>query len=199
MSWMGMWVVGALPDSAVRAVREQHGAQPWSGAAAEYREDLAWWAAQPPVALTRESAQPLAELMLCHVELAEAAEAEEACLQQLSGTPAEGVFVAGARKTHPPAALCHGLGPGATGLLPGRFGSFLLTADEVRSALPEVERALAVGGHRRAVVAERIEEWLERLGNGSQHQAGEFLDGPLRVLRYAERAGDGAVGCWRTY
>ncbi|WRZ90954.1 hypothetical protein OHB54_18885 [Streptomyces sp. NBC_01007] len=51
----------------------------------------------------------------------------------------EGLFVATARKAAPFSALAYALGPDATLRLPGRFGDFLLDAEQARAQLPAVE------------------------------------------------------------
>ncbi|WP_145910268.1 hypothetical protein [Kitasatospora viridis] len=196
MGWNGLWVVGALPDGEVRALRERYGDAPWDRGAADYRAELAGWSGP---ATDRAAAQGLADLMLGHVELPEAEEAEEACLDLLKATPPAGVFVSSARKTHPAAALCHALGPAATARLPGRFGSFLRTAAELRTELPGAQGVLEVDGARRAAVTALVDRWLDDFGDGSLDPADELLDGPLRVLRFAAATGCGAVGLWRTY
>ncbi|MFC8715879.1 hypothetical protein [Kitasatospora sp. NPDC057198] len=113
-----------------------------------------------------------------------------------------------ARGAGPVAALHYALGAAAAALLPGWFGDFLLTADEVRAALPDAARALDLDGERRDRVLDRITAWTTCAGDDPDDPddpdaryaaAGELLDGPLRVLRHAADTGMGAFACtyWR--
>lgn len=75
--------------------------------------------------------------------LTEAAEAmRDASMTLMPETEGAGLFVATARKANPVAALCYGPGTQRSALLPGWFGDFLLSAEEVRTSLPRAEEAL---------------------------------------------------------
>ncbi|MBL3670952.1 hypothetical protein JL475_34400 [Streptomyces sp. M2CJ-2] len=107
--------------------------------------------------------------------------------------------MATARKADPFSALAYALGPEATLRLPGRFGDFLLDAEQVRDQLPAVEETLALTGTPRRDAIKRIHAWMTGLGDDPDHNADELLDGPLGVLRHAARTGHGAVGQVRWY
>ncbi|MFG2983504.1 hypothetical protein ACGFYQ_20020 [Streptomyces sp. NPDC048258] len=102
--------------------------------------------------------------------------------------PAE-MFVSVQRKDYAVAALFHAIGPRRAALLPGWCGNFLLTAAQVRRALPQVERALAFTPGERERAREQEQHWLDRPDDEES-----VLDGPLRAWRGAARAGLGLCG-----
>lgn len=78
-------------------------------------------------------------------------------------------------------------------MLPGRFGDFLLSADEVRAALPRAEEALLLSGTQRREVLTRITAWMTVMGDAPDFDAAELIDAPLRVLRLATETASGAT------
>lgn len=213
MSITGAWIIGALPDEATedapRAAVHAGPPQPpstpvdLSGGLARWRsraqeslfsmsETGSWRADDDAVRLS-------GFLDSCHDDSEPAAALRDAVMERFPAHGTEGLFAAVARKAGPFSALAYALGPDATLQLPGWFGDFLLTAEEVRAQLPAAEQALALTGTRRRNAVERIHAWLTVLGDAPDHDAEELLDGPLRVLRHAARTGQGAAGQVRRY
>ncbi|CAL9523255.1 hypothetical protein SUDANB176_03895 [Streptomyces sp. enrichment culture] len=64
----------------------------------------------------------------------------DASLTLMPEAEGAGPFLATARKANPDAALRYGLGARRSAMLPGRFGDFLPSAEEVRTALPRPAR-----------------------------------------------------------
>ncbi|MBT2458829.1 hypothetical protein [Streptomyces sp. ISL-86] len=95
-----------------------------------------------------------------------------------------GMFVSVHRKEYAVTALFHAIGPDRAALLPGWCGNVLLTAAEVRRALPDVERALTFSPEERARVDDQ--DWLDY---GDREES--VVDGPLRVWRTAAAGGLG--------
>lgn len=117
------------------------------------------------------------------------------------GSEPDALFTAAVREGEPATALHHGLGAEASSRLPGWFGDFLLTADEVRAVLPGAESVLAVTGPRRREVLARADSWayaMTAVPEGEFDAAG-LLAGPLRVLRHAAAHGLGVVAVTGTY
>ncbi|GGX39485.1 hypothetical protein [Streptomyces fructofermentans] len=213
MSVTGAWIVGAVPDRAVRRVRSTPAGNP--PPAPESRDEaaeLAWWRGRahapmftPSVScpgdwIAGEDAVRLsAFLHACHDDSEHAERLRDTVMDLFPPDAGEGLFMAAARGADPFSALAHALGPDATLRLPGRFGDFLLDAGQVRARLPVVERTLALTGTRRRDAVERIHMWTTGLGDDPAHDADELLDGPLRVLRHAARTGLGAAGQVRWY
>lgn len=104
-----------------------------------------------------------------------------------------GEAVATARKASSAAALCYGLGAERTAMLPGWFGDFLLSADDVITALPRAEEALRLSSMRRGEVLSRITSWMTAMGDAPDFNAAELVDAPLQVLRFAAETGSGAA------
>ncbi|GAB2520863.1 hypothetical protein [Nocardia heshunensis] len=195
MGATGFWFVTALPDDAVRALGAHVGDEGWEPDVS----GMEWWRASGGdfaveaggrgTVCTAE-AERFGNLVLseCGDELWEA-------WNDLAATvPAELRYVASARKGDPTAALCYGLGPAATDLLPGRFGEFLLLAAEVARAAPDIERALALDGARRDRVIDRIGAWMAGMSDaGNDFDAADLLDGPLHLVRRAAAEGLGLV------
>lgn len=117
------------------------------------------------------------------------------------GTDPEGLFAVAVRKGEPATALHHGLGAQASAQLPGWFGDFLLTADEVRAVLPEAEPVLAPTGPRRTEILARVDAWAYAMTDAprGEFDAAALLSGPLRVLRHAAAHGRGVVAVTETY
>lgn len=96
------------------------------------------------------------------------------------------------RKTVPAAAFYAALGVADAARMPGLLGEFLLTADEVSAALPEIERILA--GVRREELIERMSRWLGDSADPTA-MAAETVDGVVRVFsRAAEQRRGVAAG-----
>ncbi|MFB8003921.1 hypothetical protein [Nocardia sp. NPDC056000] len=188
MGTTGCWFVTALPDDSVQMFRQHFTddqdpdtaeMQWWRGSGGEFpvAEPLGHWM------VNSAEAERFSDLVMCDcgVELWEV-------LQDLPSIPAEHRFVVSASKSEPTAALCYGLGPKATDLLPGRFGDFLLTAQEVDAVLPNVEQALAITGPRRQSVVDRIEAWSAQMVDGGSFCTPELLlDSPLQLFRLAKQ------------
>jgi hypothetical protein len=100
-------------------------------------------------------------------------------------------FVVSVRKGSPVAALFHGIGPARARLLPGWFGNFLLTPDEVRALRSQVESALTIPADEYPRVLERVRDWLNGMGDSGDEDAEKLLIGPMRIWRDAARAGLG--------
>lgn len=135
----------------------------------------------------------------CRDDSDQAQELRDAVMDQFPLDAEAGLFVATARKVDPFSALAYALGPDATLRLPGRFGDFLLDAQQVRDQLPAVEGTLVLTGTPRRDAIERIHAWMTALGDDPDYNVDELLDGPLRVLRHAARTGHGAAGQVRWY
>lgn len=118
---------------------------------------------------------------------------QDASAQLMPKTRGPGLYVATAHRASPVAALFHGLGYAGSALFPGWFGDFLLTAEEVRSALPGAREALTLPGARRDEAIARITEWMTGMGDAPGFDAAELLDAPLRVLELAAATGAGAT------
>ncbi|MEU1616193.1 hypothetical protein ABZ479_02700 [Streptomyces sp. NPDC005722] len=205
MSVTGVWVVGAVPDDVVRAhARTSRPAARDEELPPELARALAWWAEGADKTCPVKD-DPAALRFAELVDSASAAEDDEPTLTlqeelmhlmpQIEG---EGPFAAAACSAGPVAALVYALGPAASAQLPGRFGEFLLTHDELAAALPGAERALDLSGARREHVLARAADWMGALGD-PEFDAAELLDTPLRVLRHAARSGHGAAAFSRWY
>lgn len=205
-----MWVVGAFADLQIHDLRARHAA-----AIAEMTAPLAghdaalaaWWASEGDrTRLFHQSAAPahprptaaaylLAELI--HSVVSDSDDAGVLChdyLALLAGDFDIAGFVAAARKCSPAAALVYGLGPTASGLMPGRFGNFMLTSREVLDVLPAMESVLDLAGHRREAVRKRIVMWMSGVGDDPDFNASQLISGPLRCIRHAASNGLGLAG-----
>ncbi|TQF06984.1 hypothetical protein E6W39_38365 [Kitasatospora acidiphila] len=207
MSFLGMWVVVPLPDPVVaelapvlrpviaerqnlpetRGLWEQWVQAPElvRGLRPRRRSDEAVSEAASEAFMELSDACPLDE----HVEL---------LYDAMNRSPKEWhdlVVCAGCRKGYPAAALAHGLGPARFAMLPGWFGDFVLTADEVRATLPAVTTALALDPEERRAAGERTAEWLCETGDGDPREADVMLDGLVPLWRGAVERGAGLLGC----
>ncbi|MFF2190140.1 hypothetical protein [Streptomyces sp. NPDC058155] len=213
MSYTGVWSVGAVPDAEVVALprRFAHLEETWTvpdGCA----EDLGWWlgggdrepyftpeptpAAHRFAAFARgggPSAPAVVAMKDAATGLLRRADAD--------GSDPDALFAVAVREGEPATALHHGLGAEASSRLPGWFGDFLLTADEVRAVLPGAESVLAVTGPRRREVLARIDAWAYAMADAPEGEfdAAGLLAGPLRVLRYAAAHGLGVVAVTGSY
>ncbi|NUQ95575.1 MAG: hypothetical protein HOY79_03095 [Streptomyces sp.] len=215
MSVMGVWVIGTLPDQKTKELLQaavQTSSPTRMPGHADVAGELAWWRSRAPESLfsasktspgswaAHDDAFRLSAFFdNCHDD-SDAVEAlGDAVMDQFPPKEDEGLFAAVARKASPFSALAYALGPDAVLRLPGRFGDFLLHAEEVRAQLPAAEEALALTGAQRRDAVERIHRWMTGLGDDPDHDVEELLDGPLRVLRHAVRTGQGAAGLVRWY
>ncbi|MEV0178052.1 hypothetical protein AB0I54_01920 [Streptomyces sp. NPDC050625] len=213
LSATGVWIVGAVPEQEVRSLRS---APVQNSAPARVHCDvpgeLAWWRSKAQASMfppstsspgdwrADEDALRLSAFFdACRDDSDHAQELRDTVMDQFPLDAEEGLFVATARKADPFSALAYALGPDATLRLPGRFGDFLLDAEQVRDQLPAVSETLVLTGIPRRDAIERIHAWMTGLGDDPDHNADELLDGPLRVLRHAARTGHGAAGQVRWY
>ncbi|GLW70482.1 hypothetical protein Kpho02_27810 [Kitasatospora phosalacinea] len=210
MGFTGVWVVAALPDTELARLPE---ADELFVPPVEVGGERTWWeevhergrAGRGTRRLWEdEDADRLGRLIGgWYGETGPAEEFRGAVMGQLEGwgpePEPEWFFAAVARKAFPFGALAYGVGPGAVLALPGWFGEFVLTADQVRERLPEFEAALEWSGEERERVLDRLRAWLADLGDAPDHPAEELLDGPLRVARWAAARGWGLVGVAPVY
>ncbi len=205
MSVTGFWIVGAITSAAVQRLRGLFPPPP-----VETAEDLALWQAmdeatiaEPELAYNRPYLPTDVVLRFLEMTGARTPEADadiETCIKAVAEVEDEDRFVASIRKGDPVAALFYGLGFTAARTLPGRFGCFLLTADEVVAALPAARAILTMDASRRAQVLARIYAWLEVAGDEStDFDAGGLVDGVPRILLRAAELGRGAVGVVQWY
>ena len=156
MSSTGAWVVGVVPDGEDRRPpnRYIHLVQPgdWDRPP-DFRQALAWWLNGDEEEAFFEPAMgpsgPLVPTSVAYrfadcIENTNVSTPAQDAVQDASMTlipkaVGAGLFVATARMANPIAALYYGLGARRSAMLPGWFGSFLLSTDEVRAALPRME------------------------------------------------------------
>jgi hypothetical protein len=189
--------VSAVADERIREWRERY-ADELAVAAAGTDKAMAWWTGLGDDAFLirdrgrwrlTEDGLEFADLFwgpssdeLAGEIIAAAADAGESgrcCPSMRRGTPA--------------AAFYYALGAAGAARMPSCLGDFLITADEVAAAVPEVERILA--GARHEELVERVGRWLDLAGDGSEPEARETVDGVLRVFHEAaaRRLGVAAV------
>jgi hypothetical protein len=206
MSVTGYWIAGAIPPAAVEKLRDRFTPLP----PAEPDEDLSWWRAMDeatiaePESLHRgphcptDAVARFTEMIGARVPAAD--DDINACIDAVAEVDEEDDFVVSVRKGDPVAALFYGLGFAAARTLPGRFGCFLLTADEVLAAVPAAHSFLSMDAFRRAQVLARIYAWLEVAGDVSaDFDANGLIDGIPRILLRAAELGRGAVGVVQWY
>lgn len=213
MSYTGVWSVGAVPDAEVVALprRFAHLDETWTvpdGCA----DDLRWWlgggdrepyftpgptAAAHRFAAFARGGGPTAPAVVAMREAA----ADLLGRAEADGTDPDGLFAVAVREGEPATALLHGLGAEASAQLPGWFGDFLLTADEVRAVLPGAGSVLDLTGPRRTEVLARVHAWAYAMTDAPEGEfdAAGLLAGPLRVLRYAAAHGLGVVAVTGAY
>ncbi|MFE2094714.1 hypothetical protein ACWD4L_21980 [Streptomyces sp. NPDC002596] len=216
MSSTGLWVVGVLPDEEARTLPDRyiHLVRPgdWQRPPG-FGETLAWWSnggdqepffehpADPSGPLIpTPTARRFADFFNDANRPTEATEAmRDASMTLTPEAEGAGLFVATARKAKPAAALCYGLGAERSAMFPGWFGDFLLSAEEVRTALPRAEEALDLATTQRSEVLSRITAWMTAMGDAPDFDAAELIDAPLQVLRFAAETGSGATAFSRWY
>ncbi|MET9874649.1 hypothetical protein ABZZ36_08495 [Actinacidiphila glaucinigra] len=216
MSATGAWVVGVIPDAEARRLSDRyvHLIRPGDGGTTPgFSQAPAWWlnggggqalfegsTGPSGLVVPRSVAHRFADFIEDAKVPTEATDAvEEESMTLMPEEVGEGLFVATARKANPVAALYYGLGARRSALLPGRFGNFLLSADEVRAALPGVEEALLLPGAQRSAALSRIADWMTAMGDDPDCHAAELIDAPLRVIRHAAGAGSGVAAFSRWY
>lgn len=210
MSSTGVWVVGVIPDGEARALvdRSIDLIRPgdWDRPPG-FGDTLAWWSnggdQEPFFEHPADPSEPLIPTPTAwrFADFIDGANAPTAATEAMRGAgmalmpevDGAGLFVATARSVNPAAALCYGLGAERSAMLPGRFGDFLLSADEVRAALPRAEEALLLSGTQRREVLTRITAWMTVMGDAPDFDAAELIDAPLRVLRLATETASGAT------
>ena len=121
------------------------------------------------------------------------------CMRALNEIPEDEIFHVGIRKGDPVAALYYGLGYADAARLPGRFGCFLLTAEDVRSSLAAIDHLSERSDLGRDEFAARTTAWLSAVSDEPELDPYTLLDGPLRVLRLAREQGVGALGFMEWY
>ncbi|MFC4517575.1 hypothetical protein [Streptomyces ehimensis] len=99
----------------------------------------------------------------------------------------ERMFLAVQSKDYAVPSFFHAIGPERAALMPGWCGNFLLTADQVRETLPDIERALSFTSKELAAVVDQ--DWLDYAPDEES-----VLTGPLRQWRHATEAGLGLCG-----
>lgn len=98
---------------------------------------------------------------------------------------------ASCRKGYPAVGLAHALGPERFGALPGWFGHFVLTPQEVQATLPTVEAAFALDPAQRQAADQRL---YELLAEASDEDTAALLDDLVPTWRRAADAGQGLIG-----
>jgi hypothetical protein len=204
MSVTGVWVVGALTDEDLMATLAEFASQPPPpGPGVGLAPGVEWWRGRGDADLFASGGDEARRLAAFFESVQDDSPVMErfrdAVMDCFPSEQGPGVFAAAARKASPSAALCYALGAEAALRLPGLFGDFLLDSAEVRVILPVAEEALALTGPRRDRTTARARQWLNDLGDDSEHDVDALLDGPLRVLRHAAANGFGAAGQWRWY
>ncbi|MCX4755172.1 hypothetical protein [Kitasatospora purpeofusca] len=186
MSFTGFWVVMPVPASVVEEVAPvlappiEH--RRTSGPA---RRAMERWAGGGPDGLDMPLLHDLAspDLLDDHLDL---------LFDVWEAHANAGPFLKSAcRKGYPAVGLAHALGPDRFRALPGWFGNFVLTRDQVRTTLPAVEAALTLLPSERRSAEVRLREVLEEV---SAEDADTLLDSPLPTWRRAAAAGQGLTG-----
>ncbi|MCC9310071.1 hypothetical protein LN042_23885 [Kitasatospora sp. RB6PN24] len=96
------------------------------------------------------------------------------------------------RKRFPAAALAYAVGPERFLQIPGWLGDLVLSPEQVRQALPAIERAFAWNPQERSRAAQRLDDTLR--DEGSQEDIDALLDGIPPLWRAAADAGRGVLG-----
>ncbi|MFF4340238.1 hypothetical protein ACFY00_09905 [Kitasatospora sp. NPDC001540] len=206
MGYTGVWVVAALPDAELARFPK---ADELFVPPVEVEGERAWWEALYERSRAGRGARRLWEdedadrlgrlIGGWYGETGPAEEFREAVMGWLEEPEPELFFAGVVRKAFPFGALAYGVGPGAVLALPGWFGEFVLTADQLRARLPEFEAVLERSGEERERVLDRVRAWLADLGDAPDYPVEELLDGPLRVARRAAARGWGLVGVAPVY
>ena len=202
MSVTGFWIIAAVPSTAVEQLRADLPTPP------PEPEDLSWWKNMDDAPLAEPESRGFGrhcptDAVLRFTDNFEALHPDldaDACMNLLADLTDEDRFVASIRRGDPATTLYYGLGFDASHALPGRFGCFLLTAEEVTTAVPTVEAILTMDPKRRAQAVARMCAWLEVAGDESaDFNVEELIDEPLRILLRAKEHGRGAIGLMQWY
>ncbi len=207
MSATGSWIVGAVQDSEVARIRKDFPRLPAVGCLMpNFRSELDWWKEESGTEeffdhSGQHEPEPTASALRfrdfidnSRIDSDVVEEMKDAVMELFPKTEGKDLFCASARKGDPMAALAYALGPNATLRLPGWFGDFLLSSEQVLAALPNVENALTLSPDQRAVAVSRVRAWMIAMGDDPDHDADQLIDGPLRVLRSAARTGRAVAG-----
>lgn len=212
MSTIGVWVVAPLDDIDVADVRHRFPEAADSyGRVPERSAELTWWAGtsasepffvpcvdSPGRRCCTDAAIRLSELVSDQVWSETHEELKDALMALLPNDGA-GLFCATSSRADPSAALAYAIGAQSMLRMSGYFGDFLLTSDQLRDVLPDIEVTLSVPEQRRPEITARIMDWMTVIGDAPNHDAVELVDGPLRVFRNAAMTGCGVVGLARRY
>ncbi|RSS66151.1 hypothetical protein [Streptomyces sp. WAC06614] len=211
-----VWSVGVIPDEEAEELPMRFAHLPLESPprSSAYRASMDWWSSgaaerepffAPSGSLAGAPAPTPAAYRFADL-VTEAAtvgdtvrQIQDAGAALMPKTDGPGRYVATARTAGPVAALFYGLGQATSELFPGWFGDFLLTAAEVRAALPGAREALAPPGARRDEAVARIAAWMTGMEDAPDFDAGELLDGPLRVLELAAATGSGVTAFSRWF
>ncbi|MFF4923936.1 hypothetical protein ACFY4B_25420 [Kitasatospora sp. NPDC001261] len=184
MSFRGYWVVMPVPVDVVADVAPVF--TPLIDAqAAAGRERLERWRhespGRPDVTELHDLAAPY--LLDDHLDV----------LFGIWGThEAAGPFLeSSCRKGYPAVGLAHALRAERFLALPGWFGHFVLTPQEVRATLPAVQAALDLTPDQRSTVEQRLYDILDEV---SEEDAAALLDDLVPVWRRAAATGQGLIG-----
>jgi hypothetical protein len=212
VSTTGVWIVGMVPDEEVARVRREFPRLPFAGGLSpRFPADLTWWREKSVSEQFFDLSDPCGPVPTAaalrfwafvensRVTFDEVERMKDAVMDLFPQESGEGVFCATARKADPAAALAYALGPAATLQLPGWFGDFLLSSDEVLVALPKAENALDLTRDQRSAATSRVREWMTFMGDDPDHDADELIDGLRAVLRSAARTGNAVAGQTRWY
>ncbi len=212
MSVTGFWIVGAVQDSEVARIRKDFPRLPAVGCLMpNFPAELGWWKEESGSEgffnqAGQHGPEPTASALRfrdfidnSRIDSDLVEEMKERVMELFPQCEGKDLFCASARKGDPMAALSYALGPTATLQLPGWFGDFLLSSEQVLAVLPNVESALTLSPDQRVVAVSRVRDWMTAMGDDPDHDADELLDGPLRVLRSAARTGRAVAGQTRWY
>lgn len=126
-------------------------------------------------------------------------DSRDACMSAFEQIPRAAIYHVGVRKGDPVAAVYYGLGYRDARLLPGRFGCFLLTPSDLRTALAALEHLPDQPAFGSAALGQRTAAWLAATGDEPGLNPSELLEGPLRILRQAREQHLGAIGFMQWY
>lgn len=201
MSSTGYWFVGTAAPETVDLLRTTVPATDF--ASVPDGADLTWWQSMDQATVlapadlryTFPSPSDAAQRFIDTLDaLRPDPTALDTCLRALSETSKQELFHVAVRKGDPVAALYYGLGFDDARLLPGRFGCFLLTADDVDSSLTALEHLPERPHIGRGRFATRATEWNAAAADEPALDPYTLLDEPLRILRLARRQRVGVIG-----
>ncbi|MFB7946411.1 hypothetical protein ACFC6L_16010 [Kitasatospora phosalacinea] len=188
MSFTGWWIVMPVPGAVVAGAAPLLG-PPIAAQAAAGRAAFERWRSGALDLRGREEQYDLAapDLLDDHLDL----------LYGIWGAHEKSgpFFAASCRKGHPAAGLAHALGPQRFAELPGWFGNFVLTPEQVRATLPAVTAALALDPAQRAAAEHRLHEVLDEIAD---EDAAALLDALAPAWQCARDTGRGLIGAQAT-